>query len=233
MDNSLVNKERNPEVELVGAWETILSNGEGVDVTAVTIIADGFLSTALYDEDKKEFTGTYGGAWKIDGNTFSIIFEYDTMDPTRVGKTLTRTFRYDGKQLSFNDDEESWSRIDYGTPGALAGAYLITGRERNGEMSHWTPGARKTMKILSGTRFQWIAYNTETAEFSGTGGGTYTTIDGKYVEHIKFFSRDGSRVGASLEFDYELDLEKGAWHHKGLSSKGSPIYEIWTSRSML
>ena len=26
------------------------------------------------------------------------------------------------------------------------------------------------MKILSGSRFQWIAYNTETRQFMGTGG---------------------------------------------------------------
>src|SRR3546814_20160262 len=53
-------------------------------------------------------------------------------------------------------------------------SWLITGRVRDGEMSKMTPGARRTMKILSGTRFQWIAYNVETGEFSGTGGGTYT-----------------------------------------------------------
>ena len=82
------------------------------------------------------------------------------------------------------------------------------------------------MKILSGTRFQWIAYNTETKEFLGTGGGTYTTDNGKYTENIEFFSRDDSRVGASLEFDYEV--KDGKWHHKGESSKGDPIYEIWS-----
>jgi hypothetical protein len=81
---------------------------------------------------------------------------------------------------------------------------------------------------LSGTRFQWIAYNTETRQFMGTGGGTYSTKDGKYTENIDFFSRDNSRVGASLQFDFEL--KDNDWHHKGLSSKGDPIYEIWSLR---
>jgi hypothetical protein len=99
---------------------------------------------------------------------------------------------------------------------------------RDGKMSAMTPGARRTMKILSGTRFQWIAYNVETKEISGTGGGTYTTKDGKYTEHIEFFSRDNSRVGQSLVFDYSL--ENGAWRHKGLSSRGEPIDEVWTKR---
>ena len=60
------------------------------------------------------------------------------------------------------------------------------------------------MKILSGTRFQWIAYNTETKKFMATGGGTYTTLKGKYKENIEFFSRDNSKVGLNLEFDYEI-----------------------------
>ena len=87
-------------------------------------------------------------------------------------------------------------------------------------------GKSTLMKILSGTRFQWIAYNTETKEFFGTGGGTYTFVDGKYTEHIEFFSRDSTRVGASLSFDGKV--EGNNWHHSGLSSRGEPIHEIWT-----
>ena len=65
-------------------------------------------------------------------------------------------------------------------------------------------------------------------EFKGTGGGSYTTIDGKYSEKIEFFSRDNSRVGMSLEFDYNID--KGNWIHKGKTSKGNPLHEIWVKR---
>jgi len=97
------------------------------------------------------------------------------------------------------------------------------------KQSRDTSKPRKTMKILSGTRFQWIAYNTETKKFMGTGGGTYTTKDGKYSENIEFFSRDNSKAGLSLKFDYKL-LD-GKWHHKGFSSKGDPIHEIWSKRN--
>jgi hypothetical protein len=62
----------------------------------------------------------------------------------------------------------------------------------------------------------------------GTGGGTYTFANGKYTEHIEFFSRDSSRVGAALTFDGKL--ENGDWHHSGLSSKGDPIYEVWSRK---
>jgi hypothetical protein len=95
-------------------------------------------------------------------------------------------------------------------------------------MNTIVPGARKTIKILSASRFQWVALNSETGEFFGTGGGTYTFKDGKYIEQIEFFSRDASRVGASLSFT--ADLKDGDWHHAGLSSKGDRIYEIWSRK---
>ena len=62
----------------------------------------------------------------------------------------------------------------------------------------------------------------------GTGGGTYTTDEGKYIENIEFFSRDQTRVGAALSFDFEL--KEGKWHHSGKSSKGKDIYEVWGLR---
>ena len=120
-------------------------------------------------------------------------------------------------------------RIDDGTPGKLQNAWLMSGRIRDGKTQlRDTNRPRKTMKILSGTRFQWIAYNTETKQFMGTGGGTYSTVNGEYTENIEFFSRDDSRVGMSLKFNYELI--DGKWHHSGLSSKGNPIHEIWSIR---
>jgi hypothetical protein len=97
-----------------------------------------------------------------------------------------------------------------------------------GERRRDTSGPRKTMKFLLDGFFQWIAYNTETFHFFGSGGGYYTNQGGKYIEYIEYFSRDSSRVGAVLPFNYEL---KGAdWHHQGFSSKGDPVHEIWNKR---
>ena len=87
---------------------------------------------------------------------------------------------------------------------------------------------RKTMKMLAGGRFQWIAYDTSKKEFYGTGGGTYTAKSDGYIENIEFFSRDSNTVGKSLGFDFEI--KDGDWHHRGFSSKGDPKYEIWTQR---
>jgi hypothetical protein len=114
-------------------------------------------------------------------------------------------------------------------PQPLDGLWLMGGRMRNDLMTNRdTSGPRKTLKVLYNGRFQWIAFHTETFAFMGTGGGSYSAENGVYKESIEFFSRDNSRVGVVLPFEYELI--NGAWHHKGKSSKGDPIHEIWVQR---
>ena len=217
--------------EFIGAWTTTLKNKEGNSITATAIFVDTYVAVAFSDLEDKRFEAAVGGSWSVTGNNHNLYYEFHSSDSTMVGKTVSRAFKLGDDKITFEDNGDTWTKIDDGKPGVLAGAYLITGRKRDGEITKITPGARKTMKILSGTRFQWIAYNTETAQFSGTGGGTYTTIDGKYTETIEFFSKDNGRVGAILPFNYEI--VDGEWHHSGLSSKGDPIYELWTPRKML
>ncbi len=219
--------EGNPIVlkdEIQGAWKS-----DTDEMRTTRIYAGEYFSIATYNHSGKEFISTSGGHFKIEGGKLIETIEFDTKTPDNVGKQFTSSVNF--KKGNMTIDKSSWSRVDDGTPGKLSGAWLITGRVRDGELSRSTPGVRKTMKILSGTRFQWIAYNTETKEFFGTGGGNYTTVDGKYTENIEFFSRDNSRVGASLSFDFSLI--DGEWNHKGLSSKGDPIEEIWTKRDVL
>ncbi len=206
----------------IEAWETTLEDGS----TMIAIVTEGFFSVAAYTDN--EFRFTLGGISKVEGNKVSQVIEYHSAEPDQVGTKPELTFEVNEQGQLVGTDGLVWTRVDDGSPGDLKGAWLITGRMRNGEISRRTPGVRKTMKILSGTRFQWIAYNTETKEFMGTGGGTYTTEGGKYVENIDFFSRDNTRVGASLDFNFEL--KDGEWHHSGKSSKGNDIYEIWSLR---
>jgi len=213
--------------DLTGAWQS------GPDENrSVMIVAGKFFSVAVYNVKDKTYTGTYGGTWRLEKGQFVEIHEFNTLKPELIGTEQKTPVKTQKDKLSFKDGAE-FSRIDNGTPGALSGAWLITGRMgEDGTIQKRTPGARKTMKILSGTRFQWIAYNNETKEFFGTGGGTYTTVDGKYTEAIEVFSRDNSRVGAKLEFDFSL-IEDGDWRHRGKSSKGDLIDEIWSKREKI
>lgn len=218
----------NAQQPLVGAWQ---STYEGNETTL--ICSEKFFSVAIYDVGSKHFAGTYGGSYRIDGDEYVATMEFHSMSPETVGNEYRGKIKLGEDALTLYEDAgtSQWKRLDNATPGNLAGAWVITGRMRDGGMAKMTPGARRTMKILSGTRFQWIAYNTDTREMSGTGGGTYTTANGKYTENIEFFSSDKTRVGASLAFDFSL--EDGAWRHKGRSSKGEPIDEVWTKREKI
>lgn len=220
------------EDNLQGAWATTFYSSDGNQISISTIVIDGFMAETYYDLTNKKFIKTFGGSYKVIDDIFKITYEFNTANPSSVGKTVDAKFKLYGDKINFAGDEKIWTRIDNGKSSDLANAWLITGRKKDGELSKRNItdiGPRKTMKILSDTRFQWIAYNTETGDFFGTGGGTYTAKDGKYTENIEFFSRDSSRVGVSLSFDYQIKNDE--WHHSGLSSKGNPIYEIWTSRS--
>lgn len=213
---------------LLGAWEAEMTH-DGQKLRNVVIIAEGYQVATFYDADTGAFVSTNGGTWQLEGKMLSETVEFDTETPDRVGTTSSFEIILSENELRIKDVEMVWRRIDDGQPGALAGAWLFAGRKREGEIQRRdTNQPRKTMKMLSGTRFQWIAYNTETKQFMGTGGGRYTTENGRYTEHIEFFSRDNSRVGAELGFDYAL--KAGEWHHSGLNSKGQPMYEIWAER---
>lgn len=213
---------------LQGAWTTSYLDEKGQEITATTIVMDGFLAETFYNVKTKTFIKTFGGSWTVDKNVMTLTNEWSSSDSSIVGTSREIIFTLKGDTITFKNDEKKWARIDTGKPGDLAGAWLMSGRVKDGKTSRREPGPRKTMKILSKTRFQWIAYNTETGKFSGSGGGTYTAENGNYVENIEFFSRDGSRVGATLPFEYEIIEHE--WHHRGLSSKGKPIHEIWSPR---
>jgi len=208
--------------EMIGAWTAKEGN------TSFTLVfEDGYFSFACFDIPGKKFIRTYGGTFTASGGALGFKLEFDSAEKETVGTTKKMTARMDGSVLLLDTGNgiRKWTKIDDGK-NALPGNWRITGRMRDGQMELIPLRARKTVKLLSGTRFQWVAINTETKEFFGTGGGTYTFLNGKYTEHIEFFSRDSSRVGASLSFDGSINDK--VWTHKGASSKGDPIHEEWT-----
>lgn len=216
---------------LAGAWERS-AVVDGDPVTQVLLFTGDYFSWTEYRSADGDYHSTKGGQWEANDGQLVLIYEFHTADAEQVGDQESLSFELDrhGLQLVLPDGASTrWTRIDPGMATPLSGAWLFAGRRRDGELQRRsTDGPRKTMKLLTGNRFQWIAYNTETKQFFGTGGGTYTAEDGRYVETIGFFSRDKSRVGAELSFDFEV--KDGEWHHSGFSSRGDPMYEIWAPR---
>ena len=207
-------------VPLSGAWQNSIDPGETI------CMMDGYFVYSKFDVGTKTFDQTWGGPYTLSGNMLHIKVEFDSKEKDRVGKERVMTIKQ-AADLTIEGLGVSkiMKQVDAGN-GPLAGNWRITGRKQGETMSEMPLRSRRTLKLLTGTRFQWMAINIETGEFSGTGGGKYTFENGKYTEHIEFFSRDGNRVGASLSFDGKV--ENGDWHHSGLSSKGEPIYEVWS-----
>lgn len=220
---------------LEGAWKLTHQNGKEVkDKTFIKIYQDGYFSFGAKETDTNKFISAGGGEFTLKDNYYTEMYDFYTSDKEMVGETTEFSLdMVDGKIVISTERGgsamvEIWEKVS-DAKDDLTRNWVITGRKGDEDISRSTPGARRTIKILSGGHFQWVAFNSETKEFSGTGGGTYSAKDGKYVENIQFFSRDDSRVGASLDFKYEVI--DGEWHHSGMSSTGNPIYEIWTKYS--
>lgn len=211
-----------PQNSITGAWT--LQSGAN---TRTLVILDGYLSETLFDIAGKKFHETKGGVARIDGNKLSVQYEFHSGQKDVIGTTVEYTFNIANGNLVLDKGgvRETWKRVD-DNKNALAGVWYISGRMQNGQIVSRPLAARRTIKIMSGSRFQWVQVNAEAKETGATGGGTYSFENGKYTENIEFFSRDSSRVGASLSFEGTVNGK--VWTHKGLSSRGEPIHEEWT-----
>ena len=212
-----------------GAWESKDASGN----TFIMICSDKYLMFAVYDLSQKKYVKSGGGTYELSivsgKDILSYKRDFNTEDSTVVGLTVANFYTVDKNELSLTEGPlaGNWKRIDESkSPKTMNASWRIRAREGSDfKMQTILKGSRKTLKILSGSHFQWAAFNTDTHQFFGTGGGTYTVKDGKYTENIEFFSRDNKRVGASLTFDYVLNGKD--WTHAGQSSTGARVHEIW------
>jgi len=188
-----------------------------------------YLIMSSYGTDPAEFHQTFGGFYNVEDGHIKVNLEFNSNYESDSIRMVDIPFHAKDEFIVFRLGEDlRFSKVKSGNQD-LDGQWLFAtrgpdeGQDRRGESN-----ARKTLKFLMDGRFQWIAYHTETMKFSGTGGGAYTSEDGKYVEKIEYFSRDNSRVGAELGFDYKVNGVD--WHHTGKNSKGEDMYEIWSKR---
>ena len=219
---------------LDGAWKLTHQNGIPLEDEYIKIYQDGYFAFGAKKVSDNSFISAGGGEYSLSGSDYAETLDFFIAKPELVGASTQ--FKLENKGDTFIistkingfDFVETWQKIS-SEKDSLTRNWVITGRKVNDEMREMKPGARRTVKILSGGHFQWIAFNSDTKEFMGTGGGMYTAENGVYTENIQFFSRDNSRVGAELKFEFKV--VDGQWHHSGKSSKGEPIYEIWSPYS--
>ena len=107
---------------LVGAWET----KDGNTTRTITYVP-GFFSVAIYNVADKQFVGTYGGKYVVGDGELTEKIEFDTQTPANVGTERKVKFKTGKKELALTGPTEGkFTRLDDGTPGKLAGAWLIT-----------------------------------------------------------------------------------------------------------
>jgi len=213
--------------EINGSWKMDAGGAQ-----MLMIIEDGYFAITSYDLQEKKFHATSRERMQVTDDSIVTEIEFNSRDTAKVGSVTSYKYKYEAADdqliLVEGGHQVIWTRGDQGsTP--LTGCWRINGKLDENKMREMPLTPRKTLKILSGTNFQWFAINTQTKQFFGTGGGTYTLNDGKYTETIEFFSRDSSRVGSSLSFDAKV--ENGIWHHSGKSSAGNPVQETWVKYS--
>jgi hypothetical protein len=204
-----------PAESLRGAWTNTTAQGK-----TVMIFSDNVFSVANYDVAGKKFISSSGGTWRVDGDRLARKTEWNSADSAKVGTEQTESFAIAANRLRLQAGE-NWERLDNGTPGELAGVWIITGNYNNDKVSKRASPffPRRTMKVLSGKYFHWIAYNVTTKQFLNAGGGTYTTANGKYTENIEFFTKTPESIGKSLVFDYSFVMAIGVT--KGKNQQGA------------
>ena len=211
-----------------GIYKATEKSGDQV-LTHKLTIDESYLVHSVYGESPAKFVLTRGGFYEESSGEIYVQLEFNSQFESDGIKELTMAYKQlSGEKWAVGKDGLEYERTD-GANQDLDGNWLFatrgpdTGQERRDDSN-----ARKTLKMLGNGSFQWIAYNTESFKFFGSGGGSYTAENGLYTEKIEFFSRDDSRVGAELQFNYEL--KGNDWHHTGKNSRGEPMYEIWSRR---
>ena len=208
-----------------GAWKSQEPTGS----TSTLIVADNYLCIASYSVNNKYFERAEGGPFTMAGDQMTYTPEFNSADTAKIGIPIVFTVTTKDGILTLRYEESMvWMAVDDAANVPMAGAWHITEKSNGGQgdlVKIHQEGTRKTLKLLSKTRFQWFAIDPAVKGFYGTGGGTYAAKDGKYTENIQFFSKDNNRVGTSLKFDWKLN--GGRWDHSGKSTDGKPVHEVW------
>src|SRR5690606_5634181 len=80
--DSVIRRNDNTQAQaLEGAWQSTDRRGNQV----VMLLQDGVFTLAVFNKTGKQFLGTTGGTYTADDEKFSIQYEFDSTDSTKVG----------------------------------------------------------------------------------------------------------------------------------------------------
>jgi hypothetical protein len=193
-------------------------------IKTMILATDKYVTVSIFNSSDGDFLESFGGKYELSNtDEINIELEFHSKKPQLVNSMMIENLEIKKKSLVWAG--KTFEKIDRNKSNALSGLWRIQSILREDKMNDMPAGNRKTLKIMTGGYFQWFAINTGTAEFFGTGAGTYDLNEEVYTEKIMFFSRDKSRVGSSLSF--KAKVNENTWEHSGKSSKGQPLKEMW------
>lgn len=226
------------EAPLRGAWklttkDNVSSNDLGIEM--VKILSDGHFMFAFYHAETQQFFSAGGGTYRLEEGRYTEKIEFHTIDPGLRGRELTFDCKLKGDkwyhqgEINGTELNEVLTRIDDGTGSDLIGTWKQEFNvAANGKRSRLKKHHQK-LKILSGTRFQWVEYNSKKGAFVACGGGIYDYEADAYTESLHFFSLDSTQVGKDIPFTC---LQEGnEWVHRERNVRGDEslgVDEIWS-----
>ncbi|WP_127844162.1 hypothetical protein [Psychroflexus aestuariivivens] len=209
---------------LTGAWQKV----DNSKFKTIKLYSNHYFTSATYDESDGEFIEASAGTFTKNDFDYIENIETHSESTSLAGTYINFNYEIKNDTLKIKDKnsrhEETWVKIDEAKKEHVT-CYRIHEVFRDSKWQTIGYKPRKTIKMLSDNYYQVIAINSQTGEFFGSSGGKWTSLDDKHQEHIKFFSKNQSMTGVTLEF--RKNIEGDIWHHDGKSSKGEYIQERW------
>jgi len=88
------------------------------------------------------------------------------------------------------------------------------------------PKARRRLKMITATHFNWVDYDVKTGTVASSAGGRYNLKDEAYVETIDFIGEGmETYLGKKQVFNIKIDGDKLT--QAGQLSDGTKIEEVW------
>lgn len=216
---------------LNGAWRMVEKNEELIAHEAIKLFSNTYFTYSAYDKATGEFIEATGGTYTLNKLSYKEHLDIDSNEPENSGQTLEYLNALVGDTLTLTNlrtgDKEKWVKFDNADNYQMAFCWRIHRKKDEGDKEWRTIEyrPRKTLKMITNSRYQVLALNSETGQFVGSSGGTWTGEGSTYIENVEFFSKDQSNVGRSLEFI--RTFENGLWFHTGKTTKGEEMMEYW------
>jgi hypothetical protein len=142
--------------QVEGAWKLVSQNQ--VPVTGqefIKIYQDNYFAFGVKNLADNSFVGAGGGPFSMTSGKLQETLEFFTLNPEIVGMVTSFEVSLQGNRLTVSGTTpkgplvETWERLS-DSKDDLTGNWVITGRKREDQLQRSTPGARRTIKILSG-----------------------------------------------------------------------------------